>query len=103
MCLPICPVLLCDEKPENLINELKTKNEIQITASNQLFPVFLKLEQLSVLIVGGGNVGLEKLNAILSNSPATKVRLVATSIREEVKELAANFPHVELFPRPFEG
>jgi siroheme synthase-like protein len=85
------------------MNSLETKNEIQIPASNQLFPVFLKLEQLSVLIVGGGNVGLEKLNAILSNSPATKVRLVATSIREEVKELAANFPHVELFPRPFEA
>jgi siroheme synthase-like protein len=80
---------------------LEVKTDIQTPASNQLFPVFLKLEQLSVLIVGGGNVGLEKLNAILSNSPATKVRLVATSIREELKELAANFPNIELFPRPF--
>ncbi len=28
---------------------------------NELYPVFLKLHQLNVLIVGGGNVGLEKL------------------------------------------
>src|SRR6476619_6112307 len=83
------------------MNTLEPKNEIQSPASNQLFPVFLKLEQLSVLIVGGGNVGLEKLNAILSNSPATKVRLVATSIRQEVRELAEQFPNVELFARPF--
>jgi precorrin-2 dehydrogenase / sirohydrochlorin ferrochelatase len=31
---------------------------------NELYPVFLKLHQLNVLIVGGGNVGLEKLSFI---------------------------------------
>ena len=54
-----------------------------------------------MLIVGGGNVGLEKLSAILSNSPATKVRLVAPSITDEIKELANEYPNVELFSRPF--
>jgi len=34
---------------------------------NQLYPVFLKLEQLNILLVGAGNVGLEKLNSLLSN------------------------------------
>jgi precorrin-2 dehydrogenase/sirohydrochlorin ferrochelatase len=29
---------------------------------NELYPVFLKLNNLNVLIVGGGNVGLEKLS-----------------------------------------
>jgi siroheme synthase (precorrin-2 oxidase/ferrochelatase) len=33
--------------------------------TNQLFPVFLKLEELRVLIIGGGNVALEKLQAVL--------------------------------------
>ncbi|GAC1382766.1 MAG: hypothetical protein NVSMB30_30290 [Hymenobacter sp.] len=32
---------------------------------NTLFPVFLKLETMRVLLVGGGNVALEKLAAIL--------------------------------------
>jgi len=36
---------------------------------NNLFPVFLKLEHLTVLIVGGGYVGNEKLTAVLQNSP----------------------------------
>ena len=40
---------------------------------NELFPVFLKLNELSVLIVGGGMVGLEKLSAVLSNSPQCNV------------------------------
>jgi hypothetical protein len=41
---------------------------------NNLFPVFLKLEALQTLIVGGGHVGLEKLNAILKNSPSATYR-----------------------------
>ena len=63
---------------------------------NNLFPVFLKLEDLRVLIVGGGNVGLEKLQAVLVNSPATHVRLVAPSICDPIKEIAATNHHVEL-------
>jgi siroheme synthase (precorrin-2 oxidase/ferrochelatase) len=30
-----------------------------------LFPVFLKLNDLHTVLVGGGNVGLEKLTALL--------------------------------------
>lgn len=57
---------------------------------NTLFPIFLKLEQLSVLIVGGGNVGLEKLEAILRNSPKTSITLVAPEIKKEIVELTEN-------------
>jgi hypothetical protein len=32
---------------------------------------FLKLEELSVLLVGAGKVGLEKLTSLLTNSPST--------------------------------
>lgn len=71
------------------------------SAGNNLFPIFIKLEQLRLLIIGGGNVGLEKLNAVLQNSPATHIRLVATTIGEKVRELAANHPHIELFERPY--
>ena len=46
---------------------------MQITSNhkNTLFPVFLKLEEMHVLLVGAGNVGLEKLHALLANAPAT--------------------------------
>lgn len=55
--------------------------------TNPLFPVFLKLESLHILLVGGGNVGLEKLSAILKNSPNANVTVVAPKIRDEVKSL----------------
>jgi precorrin-2 dehydrogenase / sirohydrochlorin ferrochelatase len=44
---------------------------------NELYPVFLKLHQLNVLIVGGGNVGLEKLSFMLKSSPNANVEVVA--------------------------
>jgi precorrin-2 dehydrogenase/sirohydrochlorin ferrochelatase len=53
--------------------------------ANPLFPVFLKLETLRTLLVGGGYVALEKLNAILANSPNAPVTLVAGMIRNEVR------------------
>jgi siroheme synthase-like protein len=70
---------------------------------NNLFPIFVKLETLRLLIIGGGNVGLEKLNAVLQNSPATPIRLVATAIREEIRELARTYKTLELFERPFQS
>ena len=68
---------------------------------NLLFTIFLKLEELNLLIVGGGNVGLEKLSAVLRNSPAAPVTLVSREMGEGVKELAAGYPNVQLVERPF--
>jgi len=70
--------------------------------SNQLYPVFLKLEQLELLLVGVGNVGLEKLNSLLSNSPEAKVTVVAPFVKDEVKEFLQNHSSCVLLQRPFE-
>ena len=64
-----------------------------VKETNKLFPVFLKLEEMRLLIVGGGYVGLEKLNAVVHNSPDTQIKLVAISISEEIKKLAEQYPH----------
>lgn len=69
---------------------------------NRLFPVFLKLEELDVLLVGGGNVGLEKLSAMLNNSPDTKVTMVADIFRDELLEYVRDYPNVKLIKRKFE-
>lgn len=69
--------------------------------SNPLFPVFLKLETLSLLLVGGGNVGLEKLEAILRNSPAAMVTVVADRFLPDLIELAARHGRVRLIERKF--
>ena len=68
---------------------------------NNLFPVFLKLEHLETLIVGGGNVGLEKLTAVLKNSPTAKVTLVARTISSDIHELAQVYTTVQLHERNF--
>jgi siroheme synthase-like protein len=70
---------------------------------NNLFPVFLKLEQLSVLVVGGGNIAHEKLQAILSNSPQTQVLLVAKTISEEIHELATRYSNINLQQKPYQS
>ena len=69
---------------------------------NNLYPVFLKLRVLKVLIVGGGNVAEEKLTFLMKSSPDAKVRLVATFFREGTKTLADKHK-VELEERPFEA
>ena len=68
---------------------------------NSLFPAFLKLENLRVLLVGGGNVGLEKLSAILRNSPDTAVTVVGIRILAELRDLAARYPRVQLLERAY--
>jgi siroheme synthase-like protein len=70
---------------------------------NRLFPVFLKLEHLSLLIVGGGYVGLEKLSVVLQNSPETKIKIVATQISDEIKALVSGKQTVELVERAYQS
>lgn len=70
--------------------------------TNRLLPVFLKLEQLRLLLVGGGGVGLEKLNTVIHNSPGTKIKLVATAISNEVRQLAGGHPEIQLIERPYQ-
>jgi siroheme synthase-like protein len=70
-------------------------------AANRLFPVFVKLERLRLLIVGGGNVCLEKLQAVVQNSPATPVTIVATHISAPVRALAQLHPNIRLLERPY--
>ncbi|MHA4847171.1 TSUP family transporter [Flavitalea antarctica] len=83
-------------------NKTETLEKPSGQEKNPLFPVFLKLEQLNLLLVGGGKVGLEKLQALLANAPATKIRLVAIHISDEVRALAASHESVTLFEKAFE-
>ena len=44
---------------------------------NELYPVFLKVNKLNILVVGGGQVGHEKLHFLFKSSPNAKVEVVA--------------------------
>lgn len=68
---------------------------------NELYPIFLKLHQLNVLIVGGGNVGLEKLTFMLKSSPNANVEVVATMFLPELEALVEKHPSVKLTQAKF--
>jgi precorrin-2 dehydrogenase/sirohydrochlorin ferrochelatase len=70
-------------------------------SENQLFPVFFRLDQLQMLIVGGGNVALEKLSFLFKNSNNAHVTLVAPEIRDEIRELAQKYPALILIQREY--
>lgn len=78
-------------------------NFLDQNSGNVMFPVFLKLHQLHLLIVGGGNVGLEKLEAVLRNAPMATVTLVAGEIRRsEILELEKHHPNLKVIIRDYE-
>lgn len=70
--------------------------------TNKLFPVFLKLNKFNTLIVGGGNVGLEKLTALLKNDSEALITLVGPEISPAIKELAKKHPNIRLTERAYD-
>ncbi|MEN9445829.1 MAG: hypothetical protein RL728_341 [Bacteroidota bacterium] len=69
---------------------------------NPLFPIFLKANQLKVLIVGGGYVALEKLTALWNNSLEAEVKLVAPEVKKEIKDFLNTDKQIEISERKFE-
>ncbi|WP_148868201.1 precorrin-2 dehydrogenase/sirohydrochlorin ferrochelatase family protein [Tenacibaculum adriaticum] len=55
---------------------------------NNLYPVFLKVKNLEILIVGGGFVAEEKLHFLLKSSPEANVTMVSPFYREKTEILA---------------
>ncbi len=82
----------------NTLNE----NTETVEKGNELFPIFLKLQNFNTLLVGAGNVGLEKLEAMLYNSPNAKILVVADMVLGTVHQLISNYPEVKLQERKFE-
>ncbi len=68
---------------------------------NQLFPVFIKLNELHTVLIGAGNVGLEKLTAILNNSPLARVTVIAKTFVPEIHTLAGEFDGLTIIQKTF--
>lgn len=71
---------------------------------NPLYPIFLKLHELKLLIVGAGEVGYEKLSFILKSSPQANITVVAPWVNPEIEELLTQRSdyRVSIHKRPFE-
>lgn len=71
---------------------------------NPLYPIFLKLHQLQLLIVGAGEVGYEKLFFILKSSPDAHITMIAPDVNPKIEALLAEKPahRVQIIRKPFE-
>src|SRR4029078_1554679 len=85
---------------ENL-HDIEELPEVVHEHKNGLYPIFLKLDQLETLVVGAGNVGLEKLQSLLSNSPGAKITGVAPEVNEEVRRIISEHPTCRIIQGPF--
>ncbi|SVE32223.1 uncharacterized protein METZ01_LOCUS485077, partial [marine metagenome] len=55
---------------------------------NNLLPVFMKLEESHCLVVGGGNIALQKIKQLISSK--AKVTVIASEICQSILELPVN-------------
>ncbi|SFH01289.1 TSUP family transporter [Pedobacter insulae] len=84
----------------------RPKEEVQFPESemgNQLFPVFIKLNQLRTLVIGGGPVALEKLTAILKNSEQANITLVASAIIPAISNFKQTYPKLKIAEKRYES
>jgi len=70
--------------------------------ANTLFPVFLKTETAHFLIVGAGNVGLEKTETLLKQNPEIRISIVAPMIHPNLRKIVDRFENVTFDEKPFE-
>ena len=70
--------------------------------SNTLFPIFLKTETAHFLIVGGGNVGLEKTETLLKQNPTIRITIVATYFHPKLTKIISQHENISFFERAFE-
>lgn len=70
---------------------------------NQLYPIFLKPDQLQFVVIGGGAVGFEKISSLLANCAASKIKLIAKEISPSLKVLAQAHSSLTLIEKPYES
>ncbi|MHC8949466.1 precorrin-2 dehydrogenase/sirohydrochlorin ferrochelatase family protein [Sphingobacterium hungaricum] len=70
---------------------------------NELFPIYVKLDQLQTLLVGAGAVGLEKLEAMIKNSPKAKIKVVAEHSIPAFDDFIKKHSHIEFIKRTFKS
>ncbi len=72
------------------------------TDRNPLYPIFLKLHKLQMLIVGAGEVGLEKMSFIIKSSPDAQITIVAPEVREEIYDIIKGKENITVIKRKFQ-
>lgn len=69
---------------------------------NTLFPIFLKLDRVNFLIIGGKEIAEEKLYAVLKCYPDAEVTLIARNYSEPVKQIASTGKNITVLRKDIE-
>ncbi len=68
---------------------------------NELYPIFLKVHELNILLVGGGAVATEKLQFLLKSSPKAHVTVVSKAFSLDFLEIASQADTVTLIEEAY--
>jgi siroheme synthase-like protein len=96
-------IILIQEQEAMISSKLQSPLNKPKEDTNRLFPVFFKLENLSVLLVGGGNVALEKLHAILQNAPDTIIHVVTETLDNRIDQLSIKHQNIHISLKKYEA
>ena len=91
---------MIENKP---IYNVENDGGLQGADSASLFPVLLKLDNVKLLLVGGGRRALLNLKILLQHAPGLAVSIVAKNILGEIKEIARTNSNIFLQERYFEA
>lgn len=69
---------------------------------NTLFPIFIRADEIQILLIGGGEVAEEKLRFLLKSSPEAQVRIVARELNSGVRDLIRGKSNIRIAQRSFE-
>jgi len=70
---------------------------------NELFPIFIKTDKIKILVVGGGEVALEKLHFLIKSSPKANVEIISNSFRAEIVKISSASGRIKLKKRMFDN
>lgn len=68
---------------------------------NQLFPIFIKADEINILLIGGGNIAEEKLHFLLKSSPKANVQIITKKANKWVFNMVKKNTNISLMIRPF--
>lgn len=74
--------------------DVTDSSQTTLSGSNNLYPVFLKLDQIHTLVIGGGKVALEKVHSLLTHAPQARLTLAAPDILPEIIQFLNAYPQV---------
>lgn len=70
---------------------------------NTLYPIFVKTENIKILIVGAGKVAQEKLSFLLKSSPNAQITIIAKDISLLVMQTVKDNDNLFFMEKPFQS